>query len=131
MKTMKHLLVVAAAVFLASASQSNAQYRTTGDDGITASPKLRQLLDERGKGMAKGTPATAVAAVGYRVTGRDGITASPKLRQIIDDSRGVASTGPTIDYAHARRPTLSPKDPRFEAVWRANAEREFQVAPLK
>ena len=131
MKTIKHLLVAVAAVLLASASQSNAQYRAVGDDGIAASPKYRQLLNESGKRMVKGSPSTAVASVGYRATGRDGLTASPKLRQIIDDSRGVASTGPTIDYAHAPRPTMSPKDPRFEAAWRANAEREFQVAPVK
>ena len=128
---MKHLLAAAAAVLLTSASQSQAQYRAVDGDGIAASPKFRQFLNESGKRMVKGTPSITVAAVGYRATGRDGLTASPKLRQMIDDSRGVASTGPTIDYAHAPRPTLSPKDPRFEAAWRANAEREFQVAPLK
>ena len=29
------------------AGQANAQYKPTGDDGITASPKVRALLDER------------------------------------------------------------------------------------
>jgi len=37
--------------------------------------------------------------------------------------------GPNV--ARAPRPNLSPKDPRFEAAWRANAVRELQVAPLK
>lgn len=122
------LAIATAGVFTFTAS---AQYRLTGDDGIVASPKFHQFLNESGKRMVKGTPSTAVASVGYRATGRDGLTASPKLRQIIDDSRGVARAGPTVDYVHAPRPTMSPKDPRFEAAWQANAEREFQVAPLK
>lgn len=128
---MKKTILLAVAVAGMSTLAASAQYGPTGEDGIAASPKFRQFLNESGKRMMKGTPSTAVASVGYRATGRDGITASPRLRQIIDDSRGVASTGPTIDYAQAPRPTMSPKDPRFEAAWRANAEREFQVAPLK
>lgn len=119
------LAIAAAGVFTFTASAQ------TGDAGITASPKLSQFLNESETRMVKGTPSTAVASVGYRATGRDGLTASPKLRHLIDDSRGVASTGPTVDYVHAPRPTMSPKDPRFESAWRANAEREFQVAPLK
>lgn len=129
--TNRFLVLAAAAIFLASASQSKAQYRAVGDDGIAASPKHRQFLNESGKRMVKGTPSTVVGSVGYQATGRDGITASPKLRQMIDDSRGVASTGPTIDYAHAPRPLLSPKDPRFEAAWRENALKQHQMAPLK
>lgn len=130
MKTTKNLLIaLSAATLISMTGYANAQ--ATGAAGITASPKLRQLLNEGGNRMAKVTPSTAVAPVGYRATGRDGITASPKLRYLIDDSRGVASAGATVDYAHAPRPTLSPKDPRFEAAWRANAEREFQVAPVK
>ena len=45
--------------------------------------------------------------------------------------RKVPSTGPSIDLAHAPRPTMSPKDPRFEAAWRANAVKQFHVAPVK
>lgn len=126
MKTTKNLLIALSAVTLLSLT-GNANAQATGADGITASPKGRQFLNE----MVKGTPSTTVAYVGYQATGRDGITASPKLRQIIDDSRGVASTGSTTDFAHAPRPTLSPKDPRYEAAWRANAERKFQIAPVK
>jgi len=47
--------------------------------------------------------------------------------------RTVPSTGPSIDLAHAPRPTMSPKDPRYEAALRANAisAAEVQIAPLK
>ena len=52
-------------------------------------------------------------------------------RELAYSLRKVPSTGPSIDLAHAPRPTLSPKDPGFEAEWRANAERQFQIAPVK
>ena len=41
---------------------ANAQYRPTGDDGITASPKLRQQLDER-KARTTTLVATAVPSM--------------------------------------------------------------------
>lgn len=50
---------------------------------------------------------------------------------LAQDFRKVPSTGSSIDLVHATRPRLSPRDPRFEAAWRANAEREFQIAPVK
>ncbi len=56
---------------------------------------------------------------------------TPRSRELAYSLRTVPSTGPSIDLAHAQRPTLSPRDPRFETALRANAEREFQVAPLK
>jgi hypothetical protein len=52
-----------------------------------------------------------------------------KARQF--DSRTVAGTGRDIDFVHAARPTLAPKDPRFETALRENAVHEFQIAPLK
>ena len=42
-----------------------------GDDGIAASPKLRQFMNER-KPMVKGAKSATVASVGYRATGVDG-----------------------------------------------------------
>ena len=45
--------------------------------------------------------------------------------------RTVAATGLGVDLAHAPRPNLSPKDPRFESALRENALRQVQVAPLK
>ena len=59
-------------------------YRTPGLEGVTASPKVRQLLAER-KVVVKGAPVSEVASVGYRPTGADGVTASPKLRQQLDE----------------------------------------------
>jgi hypothetical protein len=120
-------------LLLASASTSNAQYRATGDDGITASPKYRQFLSERGKPMVKGTKSAAVVSVGYRATGFDGITASPKLRQFINDSRGVESTPGAVVVKVGYRPTgddgitASPKFRQFLDEHKSS----YQVAPLK
>ncbi len=56
---------------------------------------------------------------------------SPKAIALAESLRKVPSTGSTVDLVHAPRPTLSPKDPRFEIAWRENAFKEVQVAPLK
>ncbi|ODU25142.1 MAG: hypothetical protein ABS95_00945 [Verrucomicrobia bacterium SCN 57-15] len=134
MKTTTTLLALSAGIlFLASASTSNAQFRATGDDGITASPKYRQFLNERGRPMVKGAKPTTVASVGYQPTGRDGITASPKLRQFINESRGVESTPGTVVVKVGYRPTgddgitASPKFRQFLDEHKSS----YQVAPLK
>jgi hypothetical protein len=65
MKTTNEILAVVRATGLVLAvtfiaglmvSQAQAQYKPTGDDGITASPRLRQQLDER---RARTSTATA------------------------------------------------------------------------
>lgn len=54
-----------------------------------------------------------------------------KAWELARSFRKVPSTGPNIDLAHAPRPTMSPKDPRYQAALRENATKSFQVAPLK
>ncbi|MCW5555515.1 MAG: hypothetical protein KIS67_25550 [Verrucomicrobiae bacterium] len=54
-----------------------------------------------------------------------------KAWELARSFRKAPSAGPGIDLAHAPRPTMSPKDPRYEAALRANAAREFQIAPVK
>lgn len=56
---------------------------------------------------------------------------SPKGRELAYSLRKVPSTGPRVNLAHGPRPTLSPKDPRYEQVARESRETQFQVAPLK
>ena len=59
MKTNRTLSVLATAfAALTLASAANAQYKPVGDDGIAASPKLRQQLNER---KANTTHTVAVA----------------------------------------------------------------------
>ena len=67
----------AAVIFTTSTS---AHYWPVGDDGIAASPKVRQMLNARARSAATTQAAPAVASVGYRAVGADGIAASPKLR---------------------------------------------------
>ena len=56
---------------------------------------------------------------------------SPKGIAMAESLRKVASAGPAVDLAHGPRPTLSPKDPRYEQAARELREAQFQVAPLK
>ncbi len=136
MKSLNRILAIAAsAAMFGLVNSANAQYRAGGDDGIAASPKYRQFLNESGKRMVKGAPTTSatVAAVGYRATGVDGITASPRLRQIINDSRGVQSTPGTVVAKVGYRATGNDgitASPRLRQQLNESG-RTFMVAPLK
>ena len=77
-----NLMVMVAAVAAMFTLTTSAKAQAVGDDGIAASPKLRQFLNER-KTVAS-TPSTSVA-VGYSEPGPDGIVASPKLRQQLNE----------------------------------------------
>ena len=60
----------------------HANHRIADSDGIAASPKYRELLNER----TSAARTSASSGVGYKPTGADGITASPKLRQMLDEN---------------------------------------------
>ena len=57
------LALAAVTVFLTTLSAS-AQYKPTGDDGITASPKVRAQLDERRARVTPASPTTPTMACG-------------------------------------------------------------------
>src|SRR5437016_8920133 len=85
----KTLMVILAAggLLLGSTSQSKAQYEPVGDDGIAASPKLRQQLNERQAApMFQGGGEVMV----YESAGQGAIAASPKLSQTL------AEENPTV-----------------------------------
>src|SRR6266536_1400556 len=92
----------AAALFSLLAGNGQAQYRPTGDDGITASPKARAILNERKAASAWGSSSPEVVV--YQARGESGIVASPKTRQLLEefqvapevpsDSAGTASYQP-------------------------------------
>lgn len=89
MKNMKKILAVTAFVtafgFVNGASAGG--YQATGDDGITASPKARQLLNEQNAktAAASSMQAATIRTVGYQGIGDDGITASPRYRQMLTE----------------------------------------------
>ena len=56
---------------------------------------------------------------------------SPKGQELAQSQRTVSSTSAGIDLAHGARPTLSPKDPGYEAALRELRQSQIQVAPLK
>jgi len=113
MKTMKHLLVAAAAALTLTVGAQ------AGEPLL--SPKAKDLADSLRK-----VPGTTPDLIDRSVQ-----SGSPKGRDLAYSLRKVPSTGPSIDLAHAARPTLSPKDPGFETAWRENAVKVFQIAPLK
>ncbi len=49
--------IVTTAAALTVSTAAYAQYRTAGDDGIAASPKVRQMLNERKAAAPAATPA--------------------------------------------------------------------------
>jgi len=113
MKTMKHFLVAAvAAVTLTATAQA-------GEPLL--SPRAKELADSLRK-----VPGTTVDMIDRSIQ-----PGTPRGRELAYSLRKVPSTGPSIDLAHAPRPTLSPKDPRYETALRENAVREFQIAPVK
>jgi len=122
------LAVAAAGIFTVTA---NAQYQPVGDDGIAASPRLRQQLNERKHVVS--ASSTTVASVGYRATGDDGITASPKARQMLSERKSVMSAPSSAVASVGYKPTgadgiaASPKLRQQLDEQR----KQFMVAPLK
>jgi hypothetical protein len=54
-----------------------------------------------------------------------------KAWEIAQSLRQDPSTGPSVDLAHAPRPTLPAKDSNYDVAWRQNAMQQIQIAPLK
>lgn len=114
MKKMILLAVAAVGVFTLAANAGEPLY----------SPKAKALADS-----LKKVPA-ATSSVNLAL---DRPAGNAKAWELARSFRSVPSTGPSVDLAHAPRPTMSPKDPRYEAALRANAasQAEVQIAPLK
>ena len=89
------------------------------------SPKAQALADS-----LKKVPGTSVNQPNLATNRPVG---NAKAWELAQSLRKVPSTGPSIDLAHAPRPTMSPKDPRYEVALRENATKqlEVQIAPLK
>jgi hypothetical protein len=100
--------VVFAATLLTTLSLANsarAELKATADDGIAASPKVRQLLTEKAANKRGGTAGPTIA-VAYRGPGLEGITASPKALQMLAERKVVASGASAVEVATAGyRPT--------------------------
>src|SRR2546422_9470445 len=93
MKKMIPLLSLATvALVMGPASPGTAQ--SVGDDGIAASPRFRQILNERQTEAAcTCMEAASFADAGYKAVGDDGIAASPKMRAMLLNERPIAVGG--------------------------------------
>ena len=105
MKNLSRVLSVAAvAATLSLANNASAQYKPTGNDGIAASPKVRQMLNERAAAWA--SVSVPAATVTYRTPALEGVTASPKVRQMLAERKGGVSGASAVEVATAAyRPT--------------------------
>ena len=112
------LLAVAVASVLAVAASARA------GDNTAMSPKAKAQADS-----LKTVPADTTADT----IDRSLKSGSPKAITQAQSQTVVSSTNQSLDLAHAPRPAMSPKDPRYETALRENAARqaEIQVAPLK
>lgn len=110
------ILAVAVAGVLTFAPNSRA-----GD--VVMSPRAKEMADS-----LRRVPGTTPDMIDRSIQ-----SGTPRSRELAYSLRKVPSTGPSIDLAHAPRPTLSPKDSRYETALRENAAKqlEIQVAPLK
>src|SRR6266581_4729443 len=93
MKNANRFLIAAAALALfASAGQIQAQSQAVGDDGIAASPKVRQMLNER-KASAAASQQVTINLIVPQTT----FAASPKVQQMRKEQNTLAPTpGPAL-----------------------------------
>lgn len=119
-KTMKTTTLLAIAVASAFGLAASVH---AGD--VVMSPKAQALADS-----LKKVPGTSVNEPNLATNRPVGNAKAWALAQSL---KKVPSTGPSIDLAHAPRPTMSPKDPRYETALRENATKQLdvQIAPLK
>jgi hypothetical protein len=92
MKNLNSILFAAAV----SATLSLASNAAAGD-GIAASPKVRQMLNE-GAARARVAPVVPSVTVTYSNPGH-GVTASPRVRQMLNEQSVVNSQTPSTEVA--------------------------------
>jgi len=132
MKNPSRLFMAAAALTLfASAGQIQAESTLVGGDGITASPKVRQMLNERPRAV----PAQQVAAqrvTTYMVPPQTTIAASPKVSQMRNEM-------PRTYVSEVRMETVGYKATSSDGITASPKARQMlderrltvEIAPLK
>ena len=128
MKNSNRLLIAAAALALfASAGQIKAQSQAVGDDGIAASPKVRQMLNER-----KARHAAPEQVTIHQIAPQTTIAASPKVQQMRNE-RMPAPILQVVPKTAGYRATGSDGITASPKVRQMLDERrpEVQVAPLR
>jgi hypothetical protein len=112
-------------------TQAQAQYQPVGEDGITASPKVRAMVNERARSAS--APIVADVAAYPAPAGMD-IAASPKVRQLLSEQKARA-TAPAVAVVAVSQPRTTgdgiAASPKVRAQLNERSNREVQVAPLK
>ncbi len=132
----KLVIITVTAIAALSITQARAQFRPVGDDGIAASPKVRQMLNERAHSTAHSEAGPAVASASYRVAANDGIAASPKVRQMLDERNRNAVVFPpstavaSVGYSPTGEDGIT-ASPKLREQLNERGTQPFQVAPVK
>ncbi|HXP58842.1 MAG TPA: hypothetical protein VN829_00045, partial [Dongiaceae bacterium] len=119
---------------LVPAFQASAQYKPTGDDGITASPRVRKALSERPMGCASGF--ASADRKNSKVAAGDGLAASPKVRARLEELKrstlAAASPAAVLESSTTRAPNdriaASPKVRERMREW--PAQPQVEIAPI-
>ena len=97
MKTVNQILFGAFIVTILSVTAQAGTHLLSGDDGIAASPRVRQTLNERKASASapslesRNQATPTLASSGYCSEANDRIVASPKARQILNEFKLVPS----------------------------------------
>jgi hypothetical protein len=133
MKNTNHLVILAAVtLLLASTTPSKAQYQAVGDDGIAASPKVRQMLNERK--AAPITPGDAAQVVNSKPASEYKIVASPKVRQMLNEqaafkAASTVTSTPVVGYQAVGDDGIA-ASPKLREMLKERSP-AIQIAPLK
>ncbi len=130
-KTNRILFAATVAVAFLMAYQANAQSQAVGPDGITASPRVRQLLNER-RAAAATTPAPILPVAAQAPSEGVSVTASPRVRQMLDAQKksGATSTAGMVASYRAVGPDGITASPKVREQLNERAV-QFQIAPVK
>jgi len=136
MKTANRLFITSLAVAaLIPAVQANAQYKAAGDDGISASPRVRKTLNEAPKVRPSGRASSDGARLNN--TGSGGIIASPRVRAQLEELKRTALAATAFPSAGiAASTTRAPNDgiaasPKLRELMREwPAQPRIEIAPI-
>ena len=135
MKTANKLCLTGVMVAaLVPAFQASAQYKPAGDEGITASPRVRKALSERPMVCASGV--ASADRKNSKVAAGEGIAASPKVRARLEELKrsALAAASPAAGLAASttRAPNdgivASPKLREWMREWQAQSQ--VEIAPI-
>jgi hypothetical protein len=108
MKTVRTLITAAVLAAAATSAAADTGYRAIGPDGIAASPRHRERLNELG-GPRYVTSADSIVVV---VPAQPAIAASPRFREQWHDRRYLSAQGgaePDVVYRDSSRIYASPR----------------------